>query len=80
MASNILILVDTGYAGTHYSKYWMLIHYDAIEDGQNKKSNLLFSNFGFNLNFKPTFHCCTLWRWYKLIQSYVTACLIQTLL
>ena len=24
-------------------KYWMLIHYDTIEDGQNKKSHLLFS-------------------------------------
>ena len=25
------------YAGIHHSKYWMLIHYDTIEDGQNKK-------------------------------------------
>ena len=33
----ILIVVDTGYAGTHHSKYWMPIHYDTIEDGQNKK-------------------------------------------
>ena len=24
-------------------KYWMPIHYDTIEDGQNKKSHLLFS-------------------------------------
>ena len=24
-------------------KYWMPIHYDNIEDGQNKKSDLLFS-------------------------------------
>ena len=24
-------------------KYWMPIHYDTIEDGQNKKINLLFS-------------------------------------
>ena len=23
-------------------KYWMPIHYDTIEDGQNKKSHLLF--------------------------------------
>ena len=37
-ASNILIVVDTGYAGIHHSKYWMPIHYDTIEDGQNKKS------------------------------------------
>ena len=43
--SNILIVVDTGYAGIHHSKYWMPIHYDTIEDGQNKKSHLLFSKF-----------------------------------
>ena len=43
-ASNILVVVDTGYAGIHHSKYWMPIHYDTIEDGQNKKSHLLFSN------------------------------------
>ena len=42
-ASNILIVVDTGYAGIHHSKYWMPIHYDTIEDGQNKQSHLLFS-------------------------------------
>ena len=42
-ASNILIVVDTSYAGIHHSKYWMPIHYDTIEDGQNKKSHLLFS-------------------------------------
>ena len=44
-ASNILIVVDTGYAGIHHSKYWMPIHYDTIEDGQNKQSHLLFSNY-----------------------------------
>ena len=44
-ASNILIVVDTGYAGIHHSKYWMPIHYDTIEDGQNKKSHLLFSKW-----------------------------------
>ena len=44
-ASNVLIVVDTGYAGIHHSKYWMPIHYDTIEDGQNKKSHLLFSNY-----------------------------------
>ena len=44
-ASNILIMVDTGYAGIHHSKYWMPIHYDTIEDGQNKKSHLLFSKY-----------------------------------
>ena len=44
-ASNILIVVDTGYAGIHHSKYWMPIHYDTIEDGQNKKSHLLFSTY-----------------------------------
>ena len=43
-ASNILIVVDTGYAGIHHSKYWRPIHYDTIEDGQNKQSHLLFSN------------------------------------
>ena len=31
------------YAGIHHSKYWMPIHYDTIEDGQNKKSHILFS-------------------------------------
>ena len=36
-ASNILIVVDTGYAGIHHSKYWMPIHYDTIEDGQKQK-------------------------------------------
>ena len=36
-AFNILIVVDTGYAGIHHLKYWMPIHYDTIEDGQNKK-------------------------------------------
>ena len=46
-ASNILIVVDTGYAGIHHSKYWMPIHYDTIEDGQNKKSHLLFSKTSF---------------------------------
>ena len=35
--------MDTGYASIHHSKYWMPIHYDTIEDGQNKKSHLLFS-------------------------------------
>ena len=38
-------MVDTGYAGIHHSKYWMPIHYDTIEDGQNKKSHLLFSKY-----------------------------------
>ena len=38
----ILILVDAGYVGIHHSKYWMPIHYDTIENGQNKKSHLLF--------------------------------------
>ena len=43
-AFNILIVMDTGYtAGIHHSKYWMLIHYDTIEDGQNKKYDILFS-------------------------------------
>ena len=44
-ASNILIVVDTGYAGIHHSKYWMPINYDTIEDGQNKKFHLLFSKY-----------------------------------
>ena len=48
-ASNILIVVDTGYAGIHHSKYWMPIHYDTIEDGQNKKFHLLFSKSASNL-------------------------------
>ena len=42
-ASNILIVVDADVAGIHHSKYWIPIHYDTIEDGQNKKSHLLFS-------------------------------------
>ena len=29
----IEIVVDTGYAGIHHSKYWMPIHYDTIKDG-----------------------------------------------
>ena len=41
----ILIVVDTGYAGIHHPKYWMPIHYDTIEDGQNKQSHLLFSKW-----------------------------------
>ena len=41
-AYNILIVVDVGVAGIHHLKYWMPIHYDTIEDGQNKKSHLLF--------------------------------------
>ena len=40
-----LIVVDTVYAGIQHSKYWMPIHYDTIEDGQNKKSHLLFSKY-----------------------------------
>ena len=40
----VLIVVDTGCAGIHHSKYWMPIHYDKIEDGQNKTSHHLFSN------------------------------------
>ena len=47
-ASNILI-VETGYAGIHHSKYLMPIHYDTfIEDEQNKKSHLLFSKSNLN--------------------------------
>ena len=42
-ACNILIVVDTGKAGIHHSKYCMPIHYDTIEDGQNKTSHCLFS-------------------------------------
>ena len=66
-ASNILIVVDTGYAGIHHSKYWMPIHYDTIEDGQNKKSHLLFSNSKLmefecisakNLDIPQKFHIC----------------------
>ena len=38
------IVVDTGCAGIHHSKYWMPIHYD-IEDGPNKTSHRLFSNY-----------------------------------
>ena len=53
-ASNILIVVDTGYAGIHHSKYWMPIHYDTIEDGQNKKSHLLFSNLKSMINLNST--------------------------
>ena len=51
-ASNILIVVDTGYAGIHHSKYWMPIHYDTIEDGQNKKFHLLLSNYTLTLILK----------------------------
>ena len=62
-ASNILIVVDTGYAGIHHTKYWMPIHYDTIEDGQNKKSLLLFSNCTMctaSIRFACTaIHACT---------------------
>ena len=35
------VIMDCGgYTGIHHSKYWMPIHYDTIEDGQNK--NLIF--------------------------------------
>ena len=34
--SNISVVVDTGHAGIHHSKYWMSIHYDTTEDVQNK--------------------------------------------
>ena len=44
-------MVDTGYAGIHHSKYGMPIHYDTIEDGQNKKSHLLFSKIIFFYEF-----------------------------
>ena len=37
------IVVDTGYASIHHSKYWMPIYYETTEDVQNKKSHLLFS-------------------------------------
>ena len=59
-ASNILIVVDTGYAGIHHSKYWMPIHYDTIEDGQNKQSHLLFSKSTssqiYSLSLHPKFN------------------------
>ena len=55
-ASNILVqyfvcvLIHQAIRGVHTRsqcppglKYWMLIHYDTIEDGQNIKSHLLFS-------------------------------------
>ena len=44
-ASNMLIVEDAGVA----SKYWMLILYDTIEEGQNKTSHRLFSR----LNLSP---------------------------
>ena len=40
---NNTILTKNEHTGIHYSKYWMPIHYDTIEDGQNKKSHLFFS-------------------------------------
>ena len=48
-------VVDTGYAGICHSQYWMPIHFDAIEDGQNKNSHLLFYNCGKGI----LFFCCT---------------------
>ena len=38
----ILIVADINYVGIHLSQYWIPIHYDTIEDGQNKKSHLLY--------------------------------------
>ena len=65
-ASNILIVVDTGYAGIHHSKYWMPIHYDTIEDGQNKQSHLLFFNWEDidELLVSYKFHGSDMWRIY----------------
>ena len=45
-ALNILIVVDTGYAGIHHSKYWMPIHYNTIEDGQNKQGGAILRAAG----------------------------------
>ena len=39
MVSYSVIVVDTGYASIHHSKYWMPIYYDTIEDGQIRKSH-----------------------------------------
>ena len=41
-ASNILIVADISYASICHSKYWILIHYDTIEEGQNQKKNCIF--------------------------------------
>ena len=41
MGIQYLIVVDTGYTDIHHSKYLMPIHYDSIENAQNKKSYLL---------------------------------------
>ena len=41
-ASNILS------GGCRQLKYWMPIHYDTIEDGQNKTKNLIFLSFIFS--------------------------------
>ena len=34
---NNTILTKNEYTGIHHSKYWIHIHYDTIEDGQNRK-------------------------------------------
>ena len=54
-ASSILIGVGTGYACIHHSKYWMPIHYDTIEDGQNKTKIIFYS---LNVRGGLTFFFC----------------------
>ena len=36
----VIFVVDTGYTGIHYSKYWMPIHYDTIKDTEKMMLNL----------------------------------------
>ena len=52
---------NRGGAGIHHSKYRMPIHYDTIEDGQNKTSHSLFSNQMalVNLKWSPCQHRTT---------------------
>ena len=47
---NTKIYHNSNCAGIHHSKYWMRIHDDTIEDGQNKTSHHLFSNCFFSLS------------------------------
>ena len=41
------------YAGIHHSKYWMPIHYDTIEDGQNKNISSIIL-YAYCLHLTPT--------------------------
>ena len=46
MGIQYLNVVDFGCSGIYHSKYLKSIHYDTIEDGQNKTVNIFSLNIG----------------------------------